>query len=103
MIKPLLLNILFFCVVGCGFNNKFELPSQINSQLTVKDSTHTVRHEISISLEMQTMFENACSAEADEQNLQEPLRSEAIKLCVAKATTDFINSLMAVINSQGGK
>ena len=38
--------------------------------------------------------------EADRQGLIEPVRSEYITLCVNKKTTDFINSILAIINSQ---
>lgn len=81
-------------------NNRFDVPSEINSTVTVQNSTHTVRHEIVVSVEMTEMFQNECAAEADAQHLQEPVRSEYIKLCVSKKTTDFINMILAVINSQ---
>lgn len=88
-------------LTSCGFNNRFELPSQINSEVTIKDSTQTVNvtHTVGISLEMTTMFQTACTAEVDASvpPPPEPLRTELIKLCVAEATQKFIESILAII------
>lgn len=89
-------------MASCGFNNKFDVPSEITGNVTVQNSTHTVRHEVVVSVEMTEMFENECAVEADGKGLVEPLRSEYISLCVNKKTTDFINSILTIINSQQG-
>lgn len=89
-----------FWLSSCG--NKVEVPSEIHSQVDVKESTQTVNvvHTVGISLEMTQLFESTCIAQIDSQNPRppEPLRSEMIKLCVSEATQKFIESILAIIN-----
>lgn len=96
--KILTFTIALLLISGCA--NSFNVPAQINSEVTIKDSTQTIRHEIGISLEMTALFEQTCTSQTDAlvPPLPEPLRSETIKLCVAEATQKFIDSILAIIN-----
>ena len=93
-----LIALIIFTCISCA--NRFEIPSDINVSAAPVTGTVTVRHEIVVSVEMSELFANECTAEADRQGLIEPVRSEYITLCVNKKTTDFINSILAIINSQ---
>lgn len=96
MITKLILLAVAALIVGCG--NEFRMPGQVNSEVTIKDSTQTIRHEIVVSAEMTSLFETTCTAQVDATPLPEPVRSESIKLCVAKATQEFIAGILALIN-----
>jgi hypothetical protein len=94
-----------FFLSSCGFNNKFEVPSEINSNVNVAPvtGTVTVRHEIVVSLEMKASFYDECTEEVADRNIPEELRAAAIESCVNAKTTKFITDILALINANGGQ
>lgn len=92
----------YICLTNISCANRFEVPSDVYTHVDVANSIQTINvvHTVALSVQIADMFTTTCTAQIDSSQppLPEPARSEAIKLCVAQASANFINSFLSLIN-----
>jgi hypothetical protein len=81
--------------------NKIEVPKKIELEAPKEPTTVVVRHEIVISIEMEQLFQDDCTA-----LLGSSATKEEIDLCVKTKENKFIADFLALIeqtNNTGGQ
>jgi len=90
-------------LMSCGNNTDVKVPETVTVNTVVSGETRsTVVHQVAISLELQQIFENDCSRQADTLGLLpgSPERAAFVDNCVSIKTSEFITAFLAFLNSQ---
>ena len=101
MKKVLLLVLLVNAACQPLVPEKIKTESEV-SPIRIEDSTQTIKHEIGISLETQTLFADACRAEGVDAGLQAALLESYVTECTADKTLELIEALEQLIPQQTG-
>lgn len=83
-------------LVGCANDTKVSVPENIKADVQVQPITGEVIFKHVLTIELPSVFTDSCRARFNEQthpNVEE--RSLLYNKCI----TDYINSLMSIINS----
>lgn len=105
MIKTLLAIAIIVSTISCA--NRFEVPSDINVNANIPETTQTVKviHTFEISVQMEEFFRKSCTTQVDSTvpPIPEPQRTKAIDTCVSISIQQFISDLMKIIEQGAPK